>query len=237
MTSSLLRIESVTKEFGGLTAVKAVSLEQGAGEILGLIGPNGAGKTTLLKAVSRLVEPTRGSILLNNKSLLTHGPHDLAQMGIAHCPEGRRVFPEMTVMENLLIGGYILPRTKMPYQLQMAFELFPILKERMGQLASTLSGGEQQMLAIARGLMPAPSLLLIDEPSLGLSPIMIELVEKTVESIKDSGTSVLISEGNVDLIQGIAQNVYVFDHGVSVFCGMVSEIMSDAGLSKRYFGI
>jgi len=233
----MLEIKDLSVHYGQALALERITLSVPEKGLTAIIGPNGAGKTTLLKAVSRLVEPTRGSILLNNKSLLTHGPHDLAQMGIAHCPEGRRVFPEMTVMENLLIGGYILPRTKMPYQLQMAFELFPILKERMGQLASTLSGGEQQMLAIARGLMPAPSLLLIDEPSLGLSPIMIELVEKTVESIKDSGTSVLISEGNVDLIQGIAQNVYVFDHGVSVFCGMVSEIMSDAGLSKRYFGI
>jgi branched-chain amino acid transport system ATP-binding protein len=233
----MLEIKDLSVHYGQALALERITLSVPDKGLTAIIGPNGAGKTTLLKAISRLVEPTRGSILHNSDSLLDHGPHDLARMGIAHCPEGRRVFPEMTVMENLLIGGYILPRTNVPYQLHMVFELFPVLKERTGQLASTLSGGEQQMLAIARGLMPAPSLLLIDEPSLGLSPIMIDVVEKTVKSIRDSGTSVLISEGNVDLIQGIAQNVYVFHHGVSVFCGKVSEIMADAELSKTYFGM
>lgn len=233
----MLEINNLSVHYGQALALENISLSIPEKGLTAIIGPNGAGKSTMLKAISRLVEPSRGSIVLKNESLVNYGPHDLVRLGIAHCPEGRRVFPEMTVMENLLVGGYILPRTKVSIQLETIFELFPILKERKGQQASTLSGGEQQMMAIARALMAAPSLLLIDEPCLGLSPIMIDVVENTMKNIKESGTSVLIAEGNFDLIQEIAQTVYVFDHGVSVFCGTVPQILSDSKLSQAYFGI
>jgi branched-chain amino acid transport system ATP-binding protein len=158
-------------------------------------------------------------------------------MGIAHCPEGRKPFPEMSVMENLLVGGYVLSRSKLKARLEIVFDLFPILKQRRNQDAVTLSGGEQQMLAIGRALAADPSLLLIDEPSLGLSPIVVEEVEKVAANIKESGVSVLMVEGSIDLIRDLADTVYVFDHGVSVFRGTVAEIIDNPNLSEAYLGM
>jgi branched-chain amino acid transport system ATP-binding protein len=158
-------------------------------------------------------------------------------MGIAHCPEGRKPFLEMTVLENLLIGAYALPKSRVQAELAEVFRLFPILEQRKDQDAMTLSGGELQMMAIGRALMAAPSLLLIDEPSLGLAPIIVDELQKIVADIKRTGVSVLMVEGDVDLISELADLVYVFDHGISVFSGTVAEVLNDANLARTYLGM
>lgn len=232
----MLEIEALTIHYGQALALESVFMTAPSEGLTAIVGPNGAGKTTTLRAISRLVKPTSGSITFNGQSLLKCKPHTIARMGIAHCPEGRKPFPEMSVVENLLIGGYVLPRPKARDRLEYIFSLFPVLKQRSRQDAATLSGGEQQMLAIGRALMAAASLLMIDEPTLGLSPLMVEEVEKIIHNIK-SDVSVLMAEGNIDLIRDVADKVYVFDHGSSVFCGTISELLNDAELSKSYLGM
>jgi branched-chain amino acid transport system ATP-binding protein len=233
----MLEIKDLTVYYGRALALENVSLAVPDEGLTAIIGPNGAGKTTLLKAISRVVDPAGGSITYNGNSLLGFPPHKLAKLGIAHCPEGRKPFPEMSVMENLLIGGYVLSRPQLMDRLGMVFGLFPILKDRKSQDSITLSGGEQQMLAIGRALMLSPSLLLIDEPSLGLSPLIVDELEKIIGDIRDTGVSVLMVEGNVDLIRDLPDRVYVFDHGSVMFSGTVEEITNNVELSKAYFGM
>ena len=233
----MLKIENLSVYYGQALALENIDITVPEKGLTAIIGPNGAGKSTLLKAITRIVDPSSGRILFKDKSLLDYGPSKVARMGIAYCPEGRRPFREMSVMDNLLVGGYILSKSALYSRLNFIFELFPILSERRRQDAGTLSGGEQQMLAIGRALMTDPSLLLIDEPSLGLSPIVVDAVEKIIDNIKKSGVSVLMVEGNIDLIRDIADNIYVFDHGVELFSGTISQIMNDANLSKTYFGM
>ena len=233
----MLKIENLSVYYGQALALENIDITVSEKGLTAIIGPNGAGKSTLLKAITRIVDPSSGRILFKDKSLLDYGPSKVARMGIAYCPEGRRPFREMSVMDNLLVGGYILSKSALNSRLNFIFELFPILSERRRQDAGTLSGGEQQMLAIGRALMADPSLLLIDEPSLGLSPIMVDAVEKIIDNIKKSGVSVLMVEGNIDLIRDIADNIYVFDHGIELFSGTISQIMNDANLSKTYFGM
>jgi len=233
----MLKIENLSVYYGQALALENIDITVPEKGLTAIIGPNGAGKSTLLKAITRIVDPSIGRILFKDKSLLDYGPSKVARMGIAYCPEGRRPFREMSVMDNLLVGGYILSKSALYSRLNFIFELFPILSERRRQDAGTLSGGEQQMLAIGRALMADPSLLLIDEPSLGLSPIVVDAVEKIIDNIKKSGVSVLMVEGNIDLIRDIADNIYVFDHGVELFSGTISQIMNDANLSKTYFGM
>lgn len=233
----MLEVKGLWVYYGHALALAEVDIAVAEKGLTAVIGPNGAGKTTLLKAISRLVEPARGSITFNGHSLLQYPPHALARLGIAHCPEGRKPFPEMSVLENLLIGGYALDRGRMQGRLDMVFDLFPILKERKSQLSVTLSGGEQQMMAVARALMVAPQLLLIDEPSLGLSPLVVDELERIIGSIKETGVSVLMVEGNADLIRDLPDIVYVLDHGSLVYSGTVSQILGDADLSRTYFGM
>jgi branched-chain amino acid transport system ATP-binding protein len=233
----MLSIENLTVHYGHALALENVNLSVPDNGLTAIIGPNGAGKTTLLRAISRLVDPTAGSIIYNAESLLKYSAHKVARMGIAHCPEGRKPFLEMTVLENLLIGAYALPKSRVQAKLAEVFRLFPILEQRKTQDAMTLSGGELQMMAIGRALMAAPSLLLIDEPSLGLAPIVVDELQKIVADIKRTGVSVLMVEGDVDLISELADLVYVFDHGVSVFSGTVAEVLNDANLSRTYLGM
>jgi branched-chain amino acid transport system ATP-binding protein len=233
----MLEIKNLTVYYGHALALEDISITVPDKGLTVVIGPNGAGKTTLLKSISRIIDPTQGSISYNGHNLLEYGAHKLAGMGIAHCPEGRKPFPEMSVVENLLIGGYALPNAKVKPRLKMVFDLFPILQERINQLSVTLSGGEQQMLAIGRALMVDPSLLLIDEPSLGLSPLVVDELERVVGNIKESGVTVLMVEGNVDLIRELPDTVHVLDHGSLVHSGTVSQIMNDADLAKTYFGM
>jgi branched-chain amino acid transport system ATP-binding protein len=233
----MLEIKDLTVYYGHALALENINIRVADKGLTAVIGPNGAGKTTLLKAISRIINPAKGAILFDGRNLLEYKPHKLAQMGIAHCPEGRKPFPEMSVLENLLIGGHVSPPSQIPSRMKMVFDLFPILQERKNQLSITLSGGEQQMLAIGRALMVSPSLLLIDEPSLGLSPIVVDELERIIANIKESGVAVLMVEGNVDLIRDLPDIVYVLDHGSLVYSGTVSQIMNDANLSKTYFGM
>ena len=233
----MLEIKDLTVYYGQALALEHINISVPDKGFTAIIGPNGAGKTTALKTISGLIKTTHGSITFNGKALLQYKPHSIAKMGISHCPEGRKPFPEMTVLENLLIGAYLLPRFKIKDNLDFVFGLFPVLKRRRRQYAGTLSGGEQQMMAIARALMNNPSLLLIDEPSLGLSPLLIEEVERIMANIKENGISVLMAEGNIDLIRNLADKIYVFDHGNSVFCGNMTDITNNTKLSKTYLGI
>lgn len=233
----MLEIKDLTVHYGHALALEDINVTVPDKGLTAIIGPNGAGKTTLLKTISRLVEPTKGSIIFNGDSLLKYSVHKVARMGIAHCPEGRKPFSEMSVMENLLVGGYVLASSRVKTRLEEVFEIFPVLKNRKNQLTMTLSGGEQQMMSIGRALMADPTLLLIDEPSLGLAPVIVDEVEEVVRDIKESGMSVLMVEGDIDLIVDLADRVYVFDHGVTAFSGEVSEIMNDPNLAKTYLGM
>jgi branched-chain amino acid transport system ATP-binding protein len=234
--STLLDIENMTVLYEQALALEKVYISVPESGLTAMIGPNGAGKTTLLKAISRLKDPATGSINFRGSSLLKYAPHELAQMGIAHCPEGRKPFTEMTVLENLLIGGYVLPKSQLRVQLNMVLDLFPILRHRIGQIAGTLSGGELQMLAIGRALMIDPSLLLLDEPSLGLAPQVVDEVEHLIGKIKSSGVSILMAEQNIDLIR-LSDNIHILEHGSLVFSGSVEQITSDISLAKTYLGI
>ena len=233
----MLEIKDLTVHYGHALALEDINVTVPDKGLTAIIGPNGAGKTTLLKTISRLVEPTKGSIIFNGDSLLKYNVHKVARMGIAHCPEGRKPFSEMSVMENLLVGGYVLASSRVKTRLEEIFEIFPVLRNRKNQLTMTLSGGEQQMMSIGRALMADPTLLLIDEPSLGLAPVIVDEVEEVVRDIKESGMSVLMVEGDIDLIVDLADRVYVFDHGVTAFSGEVSEIMNDPNLAKTYLGM
>lgn len=233
----MLEIKDLTVHYGHALALEDINVTVPNKGLTAIIGPNGAGKTTLLKTISRLVEPTKGSITFNGESLFKCSVHKVARMGIAHCPEGRKPFSEMSVVENLLVGGYILASSRLKTRLEEVFEMFPVLRNRRDQLSVTLSGGEQQMMSIGRALMADPTLLLIDEPSLGLAPVIIDEVEEIIKGIKESGMSVLMVEGDIDLIGDLADRVYVFDHGVTAFSGDVSEIMNDPNLVKTYLGM
>jgi branched-chain amino acid transport system ATP-binding protein len=234
--SILLEIKSLTVRYEQALALERVDLIVPEKGLTAMIGPNGAGKTTLLRVISRLKNPSVGSIIFKGMSLLQYEPNQLAKMGIAHCPEGRRPFKEMTVLENLLTGGYILARSKIRDQLNLVLELFPILNLRKKQIAGTLSGGEQQMLALGRALMIDPKLLLLDEPSLGLAPMVVDELETHIGRIKESGVSVLMAEQNVDLIR-LADTVNILEHGNSIFSGSVTEIMQNINLAKTYLGM
>jgi branched-chain amino acid transport system ATP-binding protein len=233
----MLDIKNLWVYYSNALVLENINLSVADKGLTAVIGLNGAGKTTLLKAISRIVEPKQGSITFEGQQLLNYGPHKLAQMGITHCPEGRKLFPEMSVLENLMIGAYILPRSEAKCRLEMIFEFFPILRERSKQLSITLSGGQQQMLALGRALMGSPKLLMIDEPSLGLSPLVVDELEKIILDIKKSGISVLMVEGNVDMIRDLSDVVYVLNHGKIVYSGSVSQVINDAELSKTYLGM
>lgn len=233
----MLEIRNLVTHYGSALALDSVNMHIPGEGLTAVIGPNGAGKTTLLKSVSRLIEPTQGDVLFKGESLLKYPAHRLARIGIAHCPEGRKPFRGMTVKENLLIGCHSKNSGTLKKQLDLVYDLFPILQERSKQDAATLSGGEQQMLAIGRALMIDPVLLMIDEASLGLSPIMVDVVEKVIGSIKEKQVSVLMVEGNIDMISDLADLVYVFNHGHTVFSGSVEEIQNDPALSRTYIGV
>lgn len=234
--SILLEIRNLTVKYGQALALENVDLRVQEKGLTAMIGPNGAGKTTLLRTISRLKDPAAGGINFRGTSLLQYGPHHLARLGIAHCPEGRKPFKEMTVLENLLVGGYSLSGFRLQEQLDTVLELFPVLKQRKNQYAGTLSGGEQQMLALGRALMIAPLLLLLDEPSLGLAPLIIDELERHIEKISESGVCVLMAEQNLDLVR-LAHTIYILEHGNSAFCGSVKEIMTDVNLSRTYLGM
>jgi branched-chain amino acid transport system ATP-binding protein len=234
----MLEVRDLQVHYGIVEAVKGVSFTLQAGEMISLIGANGAGKSTILRALTGLVQPSAGSITFEQTSLCGLSPHQIIRLGIGHVPEGRRLFPKMTVLENLRMGAY-LQRSKSDVvaTLDNIYTHFPILKERGKQRAGSLSGGEQQMLATARALMNRPRLLMLDEPSIGLSPLMTAEIGKIVQQINAMGVSVILVEQNAMLALTIAQRSYVLETGRIVMQGAAQELLQDAGVKKAYLGL
>ena len=234
----MLTIRSLNVAYGGLRALSDVSLEVERGQFVAVVGPNGAGKSTLFKTISGVVTPLAGEIVYKGRSLLAVPPYDRAKLGIAHVPEGRQVFASMTVMENLEMGAYARrDRRRRPDLLPSVIEIFPILAERRHQLAGTLSGGEQQMLAIARGLASAPDLLMLDEPSMGLAPTIVDTVFDRIEYIRRAhGLTILLVEQRVAEALELCDRGYVLETGRMILDGSHDALMSNAEVQRAYLG-
>jgi branched-chain amino acid transport system ATP-binding protein len=234
----MLEVRDLRVHYGTVEAVKGVSFHLDAGEMISLIGANGAGKSTILRSLTGLVQPSAGTISFENISLVGLSPHQIIRMGIGHVPEGRRLFPKMTVLENLKMGAYLQhSKAEVAATLERIYEHFPILMERGQQRAGSLSGGEQQMLATARALMNRPRLLMLDEPSIGLSPIMTAEIGKIVQQINAMGVSVILVEQNAMLALTIAQRSYVLETGHIVMQGKAQDLLQDEGVKKAYLGL
>ena len=233
----MLEVENLWVRYGTVDAVKGLSFSVPAGSIVSLIGANGAGKTTSLRALTGLVRPGAGELRFESTSLVGLAPHQVVGLGIAHVPEGRRLFPKMTVLENLTMGAYLRSRADVAATLAMIYDHFPILKQRGRQLAGSMSGGEQQMLAIARALMSRPKLLLLDEPSMGLSPIMTAEVGKIIRQINALDVSIILVEQNAMLALTLAQYGYVLETGQLVMQGKAQDLLRDEGVKKAYLGL
>lgn len=234
----MLALAGVSARYGSVPAVSAVSIEIGEGEAVGLLGANGAGKTTTLRTISGLVRPTSGTITFLGKNIGALPPYKIAELGIAHVPEGRQVFPELTVKENLEIGAYI-PRAKAERSrtLDLVFSIFPVLAERRKQLAGTMSGGEQQMLAVGRGLMLKPRLLMLDEPSLGLAPVMADVTFQKIQEIHAMGTAILLVEQNVSRALSLVERAYVLESGKVLMRGTSTELANNREVRAAYLGL
>jgi branched-chain amino acid transport system ATP-binding protein len=234
---TMLRVENADVFYGNIHALKGVSLSVARGEIVTLIGSNGAGKTTTLRAVSGLAHPRRGAIYLESREITSTPAHRIATLGIAHVPEGRRVFGRLTVRENLQMGAYTrTDREGIEADLDRVFAIFPRLKERVRQTAGTLSGGEQQMLAMGRALMARPELLLLDEPSMGLAPLLVEQIFRAVTEINQTGTTVLLVEQNAYMALQVAGRGYVLQTGTVVLSGAAGELLANEEVRKAYLG-
>ena len=234
----MLKIRSLEVAYGGLRALSGVSLDVERGQFVAVVGPNGAGKTTMLKTISGVVTPTAGEISYNGQNLLAVPPAERAQLGIAHVPEGRQVFASMTVMENLEMGAYTRKgRERWSETLPMILQLFPILSERRDQLAGTLSGGEQQMLAIGRGLASAPELLMLDEPSMGLAPTIVDAIFERIHLIHRNGLTILLVEQRVAEALESCDRGYVLETGRVSMEGTHQTLMSDERVRRAYLGM
>ncbi len=231
----MLEVRDLHTYYGHIHALKGISLDVEQGEIVTLIGSNGAGKSTTLKTISGLLNPREGGVSLNGKRISGLPAHRVATMGVAQSPEGRRIFPRMTVRENLEMGAFARGRVD-PADLDRVFELFPRLKERVAQKAGTMSGGEQQMLAIGRALMARPSLLLLDEPSMGLSPILVETIFGVVKDINAQGTTVLLVEQNALMALAVAHRGYVIQTGQIVLADAAPALLKNEMVRKAYLG-
>lgn len=235
---SLLEVEKIEVFYGDVQSLWEVSLKVEEGEIASIVGGNGAGKTTTLKTISGLLIPSSGQIKFMGESVEKSPPHKRVEMGLLQIPEARRLFPYMTVLDNLDMGSYNFRARKGKEEvLQGVFDLFPILKERKNQIAHTLSGGEQQMLAIGRGLMAQPKLLMLDEPSLGLAPVIVKMIFETVRSINGRGVTVLLVEQNVKQCLQLSHRGYVLENGRIVLQGIGQEILKNEHLRKAYLGL
>lgn len=235
---SLLEVDDIHAYYGNIHALKGVSLEVEQGEIVTLIGANGAGKTTTLRSISGLLQPRDGDIKMNGESLRQYKAHELVRRGVAMVPEGRGVFARLTVLENLEMGAYHrTDRNNIKNEMEHVFELFPRLRERRSQVAGTLSGGEQQMLATGRALMSRPNLLLMDEPSMGLAPILVETIFEIIEEINADGTTILLVEQNAHMALQIADRGYVLQTGEIVLSDSASALRANEMVQKAYLGI
>ena len=233
----MLQVENIDIFYGGIHAIKGVSLEVQEGEIVTLIGANGAGKSTTLRAISGLLKPKNGSIKFMGKELTAFAAHDIVAEGLCQVPEGRRIFSNMTVMENLEMGAYLRKdRENIAKDYEGIFEKFPRLLERKKQLAGTLSGGEQQMLAISRALMSKPKLLLLDEPSMGLAPLLVKEIFYIIKEINQAGTTVLLVEQNANMALSIAHRAYVLETGRITLAGSAQELAASELVRKAYLG-
>jgi branched-chain amino acid transport system ATP-binding protein len=231
----MLEVRDLHTYYGHIHALKGISLDVEQGEVVTLIGSNGAGKSTTLKTISGLLQPRQGEVLLNGRRLSGVPAHRVAGMGVAQSPEGRRIFPRMTVLENLEMGAFARGKPD-PADLDRVFVLFPRLKERVGQKAGTLSGGEQQMLAIGRALMAHPSLLLLDEPSMGLSPVLVEAIFGVIKDINAQGTTVLLVEQNALMALAVANRGYVIQTGLIVLADQAPALLQNEMVRKAYLG-
>ncbi|HID11575.1 MAG TPA: ABC transporter ATP-binding protein [Candidatus Latescibacteria bacterium] len=234
----MLRLRNLSAYYGRVQALHHISLHVGPGEIVCLIGANGAGKTTTLRAISGLVR-TEGQILYDGRDLRELPPERIVEMGIAHVPEGRQLFPDLTVLDHLRLGAYLrrkAPKRELEQDIEALFELFPTLRERADQLAGTLSGGEGQMLAIARALMARPQLLLLDEPSLGLAPMLVRDIFRTIRKLSDDGLTVLLVEQNARLALEVSNRGYVLETGRIVLEGSTEELLGNREVQRAYLG-
>lgn len=234
----MLKVTNMSATYGDVQVLWNVSFEMNQGELVALVGANGAGKTTILNTISGLVRRTEGKIEFLGQSLDRIPPHRVAELGIAHVPEGRRLFPEMTVRENLEMGS-LAPAAKAKRQetLEWVFQLFPILKERQRQEAGTLSGGQQQMLAIGRGLMARPKLLMLDEPSLGLAPVLVDHIFEVIKEVNKEGLTVLLVEQNVMHALNLCSRAYVLENGRIVLHGSGKELLNNQHVKEAYLGL
>ena len=233
----MLAVEKLQVAYGKAQALWDVTLGVPDGEIVALVGANGAGKTTLLKTVSGLLRRQSGSITYDGKHIEEASPPEIVKQGVVHVPEGRKLFPEMTVIDNLLMGAYTVPQSDRPQRLERAFSVFPVLKERQKQIAGTLSGGEQQMVAIGRGLISGPKLLMLDEPSLGLAPILVEEVFRVITEINRLGVTVLLVEQNTQNALSLAHKGFVMELGRIALSGSGSELLANSNVRKAYLGL
>ena len=233
----MLAIEKLQVAYGKVQALWEVTLGVPDGEIVALVGANGAGKTTLLKTVSGLLRRQSGSITYDGKHIEEASPPEIVRHGLVHVPEGRKLFPEMTVIDNLLMGAFTVPQSERPQRLERVFDIFPVLKERRKQIAGTLSGGEQQMVAIGRGLMGGPKLLMLDEPSLGLAPILVEEVFRVITEINRLGVTVLLVEQNTQNALSLAHKGFVMELGRIALSGSGSELLANSNVRRAYLGL
>jgi len=235
----LLRLREVEVFYGRAQALRGISMEMAQGELVAILGANGAGKTTLLRTISGLTESRKGTIEFLGKRIDNLPPERIVRLGISHCPEGRKLFPQLTVYKNLILGAYVRrnERKGMAETIERIYELFPVLKERQEQLAGTLSGGEQQMLTIARALMARPILLLLDEPSLGIAPLLVNRIFEVIKEINLQGTAILLVEQNAALALNVAHRGYVLETGEVVLTGEAPSLLDEEKVKQAYIGI
>jgi branched-chain amino acid transport system ATP-binding protein len=233
-----LRIRGLEVYYGKVYAVHGVDLDVWPGEVVALLGANGAGKSSILRAIMGLVADVRGTLALQGQSVRGASSETMARLGLAYVPEGRRVFGDLTVLDNLLMGAYaVADRGAIARGLEEIYQLFPVLRDRRRQVAATLSGGEQQMLATGRALMRAPQLLLLDEPSLGLAPVLVKVMYETIRRISERGTTILLAEQSARLALQIAQRAYVLETGRMVFQGDAASLMDNPAMREAYLGV
>lgn len=233
----MLKIEDLYVSYGMINAIKGVSFEVNEGEVVSLIGANGAGKTTILHTITGLLKPKSGSVMFEGKELTTTPAHEIVKLGMAHVPEGRRVFADLSVYDNLMLGAYTRKdKNEIAKTLETVYERFPRLEERKKQIAGTLSGGEQQMLAMGRALMSKPRIILMDEPSMGLSPLFVNEVFDIIKKISASGTTVLLVEQNAKKALSISDRAYVLETGKIALTGKASDLINDDKIKKAYLG-
>lgn len=232
----ILDLQEINVSYGGIQALKKVNLTIKKGEVVTLVGANGAGKTTTLKAISKMLNPQSGNIIYQGRNINRRQVHEMLKLGLAHCPEGRRILAKQTVFDNLMLGAYVRGDKNIKTDISQQFDLFPRLAQRRNQLAGTLSGGEQQMLAIARALMSRPKLLLLDEPSLGLAPGIVKEIFTIIQNLRTTGVTILLVEQNANLALKIADRGYVLEAGSMILTGAASDLIKDEKVKQAYLG-